>query len=719
HASHPSHPADDIKLDNLVMESNGPPAKPFRYPTHIVGIGASAGGLDAIEQLFQNMPVRTGIGYVVIQHLSPVFPSMMVEILSRHTMIPINRAEDGMPVEPDTIYLIPPKKNMIIASGRLHLTEQDPTEPLHLPIDIFFRSLAQDLHNRAIGIILSGTGADGSRGILEIHKAGGYVIVQDETTAKFDGMPRAAIATGTAHCVSDPSGMPTNILGHVGVPQDTSALEPLSGLPTNQETHIHDIFTLLRLRYGIEFHYYKAATIDRRLERRLKIVQCLNLQEYLRYLQENPAELDRLYHDLLIGVTKFNRDPAAFIELQTHFYKLFQTIPPDREELRVWVAGCATGQEAYTIAITLKEFAEATNQSATIKVFATDVHQASLDIAADGCYSEDELKVLPAQVREKYFTKNGREFRIARTIRQMVVFANHNVISAAPFTKIDLICCRNMLIYFEPMIQRKVIALFHFALRTRGLLFLGPSENVGGAEDEFDSLSTKWKIFLKRRDVRLAEAKPLPTTVTNMSGTRFPRKKQGDLTAEGPDNTAVWAYEALLSEIIDTGFLVSETQEVLHIFGDATQFLRPATGRPSASFTKLLDEDLARAITTGIHRASRTRAPVQYGGIQHQTDAGSQALTIKIRPLRNTRTNSTFYFVYIERSPAMQLLQEPLTDPSTFATVSTDQFTDLQSELEYTKETLQTTNEELETSNEELQAANEELVSSNEELQST
>ncbi len=706
-------------LDELSKGSNKEEATPFHHPTHIMGIGASAGGLDAIEQLFKNMPLRTGIGYVVIQHLSPAFPSMMVEILARHTLIPINRAEDGMPVEPDTIYLIPPKKNMILSSGVLRLTDQDPTESLHLPIDIFFRSLAQDARTQAIGVILSGTGADGSRGIREIHNAGGYVIVQDETTAKFDGMPRTAIATGITDCVTSPAHIPVEVITYVGGPQEETDLDPITPLTIKADSPINDIFTLLRLRYGIEFHYYKAATIDRRLERRMKMVHSGTLQDYVRYLQDNPSELDRLYHDLLIGVTKFNRDPDAFIELQSHFFKLFESLPSDREELRVWVAGCATGQEAYTVAIMLKEFVESTNQQCSVKLFATDVHQQSIDVATAGCYSESDLQELPKAVTEKYFTKKGSEFHIVRDIRKMVVFANHNVISAAPFTKIDLICCRNMLIYFEPMIQRKVIALFHFALRTKGVLFLGPSENVGGIEDEFDPLSSKWRIFLKRRDVRLAEAKPLPTAITNSGSVPFPRKNHLVLPAEAPDATAIWAYEALLTELVQTGFLVDEAKNVLHIFGDATQFLRPTSGRPSTLLTKLLTDDIARAITTGIHRVTRTKSTVQYNGIKLNTESGEHLLTIKVRPLFNKRMNTIFFFAYIEYAIAPPIQRENVIDQSLQITSNTDQISDLQSELEYTKETLQTTNEELETSNEELQAANEELVAANEELQST
>ncbi|MGB0909585.1 MAG: chemotaxis protein CheB [Nitrospirales bacterium] len=702
-----------------LSDSNGTTEKLHRHPSHIMGVGASAGGLDAIEQLFKNMPLRTGIGFVVIQHLSPAFPSMMVEILARHTLIPINRAEDGMPVEPDTIYLIPPKKNMILSSGILRLTDQDPTESLHLPIDIFFRSLAQDVRTRSMGVILSGTGADGSRGIREIHNVGGYVVVQDETTAKFDGMPRTAIATGVANSVSPPALIPNDVMNYIGAPQDEVDLDLSRTVTIGADTPVNDIFTLLRLRYGIEFHYYKAATIDRRLERRMKIVHCLTLQDYVGYLQDNPSELDRLYHDLLIGVTQFNRDPDAFIELQSHFYKLIETLPSDREELRVWIAGCATGQEAYTIAIMLREFADTTNQQCSIKIFATDVHQQSLDIATSGDYSEADLQELPKDVREKYFTKKGSEFHIIRDIRKMVVFANHNVISAAPFTKIDLICCRNMLIYFEPMIQRKVIALFHFALRAKGVLFLGPSENVGGVEDEFDTLSTKWKIFLKRRDVRLAEAKPLPTAMSNASNMQFPRKSQIALPKEGPDTMAIWAYEALLTDLVQTGILVNEQKEVLHVFGEATQFLRPTSGRPGTHLTKLVTDDLAKAITTGIHRVTRTKSTVEYRGVKLNTQSGQQQLMVKVKPLFNKRTNTTFYFSYIEQSLPTQISQDDIIDQRLHSNSTTDSLKDLHSELEYTKETLQTTNEELETSNEELQAANEELVAANEELQST
>jgi two-component system CheB/CheR fusion protein len=418
---------------------------------HVVGIGASAGGLEALERLFKAMPTRSGLAFVVLQHLSPDFKSLMDELLARHTSLPIRRAEDGMIVEPNHVYLLPPKKGMIISGGRLLLTDKDPDQDLSLPIDHFFRSLAQDAGRCAIAIVLSGTGSDGSRGIRDIHEAGGLVLVQDEESAKFDGMPRSAIDTGIVDRILQPEAMPTALLEHTSNRSETGpplARTDLEGIDL--------IFKLLRDEYGIDFSYYKPNTVGRRIERRQTLTHAPDLESYVESLRNDSAELNALYRDLLIGVTRFFRDREAFERLERDVLSGLLSHKQASEEIRVWIAGCATGEEAYSLAILIDERLRLLGRSLNVKIFATDVHRASLEIASAGVYSEEALRdVKPARL-ERYFQRKADGYHVSPELRQMIVFAVHNIIKDAPFTKLDLITCRNLLIYFQPPIQKKV-----------------------------------------------------------------------------------------------------------------------------------------------------------------------------------------------------------------------------------------------------------------------
>ncbi|MBL8744064.1 MAG: histidine kinase, partial [Myxococcales bacterium] len=456
-------------------------------PAYVVGIGASAGGLEALEQLFAEMPPATGLAFVVVQHLSPDFRSVMDELLARRTSIPVTLVEDGVAVEPDHIYLIPPKKEMIISGGRLLLSDKGTTAELVLPIDIFFRSLAQDAGARGIAIVLSGGGSDGSRGIRDVHEAGGLVICQDELSAAFDGMPRSARDTGIVDQVLAPREMPRAILAHVRKPREIaeSAAAPRG---------IHAIYRLLQQSFGIDFSHYKPTTVLRRIDRRLHMGPSIDVDAYVDQLARDPAELDALYRDLLIGVTRFFRDEEAFELLER------SVIPEllDRvkgEEVRVWVPGCATGEEAYSLAILFHEALTERNDKRRLKVFATDVHPGSLEIAARGLYDADSIaRVTPARLG-RYFERLGRSAQVSAELRQLIVFARHNVTRDAPFTRVDLLSCRNLLIYLQPLAQKKVLGLFHFALKNQGVLFLGPSETPGAFVDDFEPINPHWRLY--------------------------------------------------------------------------------------------------------------------------------------------------------------------------------------------------------------------------------
>jgi two-component system CheB/CheR fusion protein len=684
-------------------------------PTYIVGIGASAGGLEALERFFEHMPPDTGMAFVVVQHLSPDFKSVMDELLARKTTIPVLRVEHSMEVEADKIYLIPPKKDMIIANGRLLLTDKDPKQVVTLPIDHFFRSLAREAGERAIGIILSGTGSDGSRGIREIHEANGLVIVQSPETAKFDGMPNSAEQTGAVDLILPPDEMPVALIKyskHV-LWKDQEA--------DSEDEPIGDslavIFRLLRDSHGIDFSHYKLATVSRRIERRLLLNHLGSLDEYVRYLRENPSELNVLYKDLLIGVTRFFRDAEAFERLGRDILPPMLSEVGDGEDFRIWVAGCATGEEAYSLAIVLQECLEQMPRRVQTKIFATDVHRASLEIASAGVYGEAQLADVSPQRLQRFFVRKNDGYQVASELRQMVVFARHNVLKDAPFTRLDLIACRNLLIYLQPQQQKKVLSLFHFALKPAGVLFLGPSETPGEIADEFTIMDAHWKLYRKRRDVRLSTDLHLPLSVSTVS--RRPAERLPVAPAAGASMTElIGVYDALLDEHLPPSVLVDERGQLVHSFGDASRYLHVKKGRLSTDVLDMVDADLKTVLSGALSRVCLEKTAVAYKGLRAQLPDGARLLNLTVKPFVNKRTNALYALIVFEE-------QGNGTAPTTSAlevnvgNASRDQLSSLENELRYTKENLQATIEELETSNEELQATNEELVASNEELQST
>lgn len=678
-------------------------------PFYIVGVGASAGGLEALERMFDHIPVDTGMAFVVVQHLSPDFKSVMDELLSRHTAMEIHRVEDGMPVAPNSIYLIPPKKEMIISDGRLLLTDRDPGQASHLPIDDFFRSLAHDAGRNAVGVILSGTGSDGSRGIRDIHEAGGLVIAQSEASAKFDGMIRSALETGVVDVSVPPEQIGEVLTRYISHPLRSQWQDDTSG-PVD-ESSLERIFRLLQRRHKIDFSYYKPTTIGRRIERRIQLNHNGSLDDYVRQLENDPQELDRLYKDLLIGVTRFFRDHDAFQALEHELPKLLLKTKPG-EEFRAWVAACATGEEAYSIAILIHECLEDMNRQLEVKIFATDVHRASLDVAHRGIYPEAALVDLPTRRRERYFTQTEGGWQINPEIRQMIVFAPHNLVKDAPFTKTDLITCRNLLIYLRPPAQKKVLSLFHFGLTTGGLLLLGSSESPGELADEFETIDERAKIYSKRRDVRL----PPDVRTFLPDPTAQSRAVPGQ-----PSGAAVSSlqpvYDNLLSRFMPPGVLVDEQREVVHSFGGAGQYLTLRDGRLSHNLLEMVDGDLKLALAGAFQRLAKGEDHVRFGRVSAKGPDGKHNVEVSVSKI-SERAAVTYYLVTFElvESDPVEQTQSGTID---LADATRDRVSDLEQELRYTKENLQATIEELETSNQELQATNEELVASNEELQST
>lgn len=683
-------------------ESNPPP------DLHIVGIGASAGGLEALERFFRSAPTKSGLAYVVIQHLSPDFKSLMDELLARHTKLPIHRVENGMIVEPDHVYLLPPKKEMIVSGGRLLLTDKDPEQDLSLPIDHFFRSLAQDAGRCAIAVVLSGTGSDGSRGIRDVHEAGGLVVAQAEETAKFDGMPRSAVDTGVVDHVLSPEEMPAVLVEHAKRHCETG-----SRLASTDLSGVDVIFKLLRDEYGIDFSYYKPNTVGRRIERRQTLRRTNDLEHYIEMLKSDSAELNALYRDLLIGVTRFFRDRDAFERLEKEIIPEILAHKKPNEELRIWVAGCATGEEAYSLAILFDERLKLMGRPPNVKIFATDVHRASLEFASAGLFHEEALdQVTPARL-QRYFARRADGFQVSTELRQMIVFAVHNIIKDAPFTKLDLISCRNLLIYLQPPVQKKVLSLFHFGLKTGGALFLGPSETPGELGGEFEDLDQHWKIYRKRRDIRLPPDMRLPLS----SASLHMRSIAAPAPATGIDPTLMSAYDHLLDRFMPPALLVNDRRQLVHAFSDAAKFLTMRPGRATTDVLDLLHEDLKLPLAGALQRVIKDHHPVVYSGVRVRTGNGDERVNITVEPVLNRHANLTHLLISLAGDLAPAASAEPRNVGVDEA--SRDLLSSLEAELHHTRENLQATVEELETSNEEMQATNEELVASNEELQST
>ncbi len=681
---------------------------------NVVALGASAGGLEALEKFFDKVPSNSDLAFVVVQHLSPDFKSLMNELLARHTKLKIHRVEDGMSVERNAIYLIPPKKEMIIADGRLLLTDKDPSQGLCLPIDTFMRSLAQDLGERAIGVILSGTGSDGSRGIKAIHEAGGFVMVQDEESANFDGMPRSAVETGIVDAVLPPHQMADAILQytyHGALPSDNEQSSALA------DVGISELVGALREAYGIDFSYYKPSTVTRRVERRLQLSGCTELSEYVQSVLDDKNELNALYRDLLIGVTKFFRDADAFRYLEAEIIpQLLNRVSAD-EEVRIWVAGCATGEEAYSVAILLHEAFISRSQPVNVKIFATDVHRASLEFASTGVYSKEALSEVSPGRLQRYFVSHGAGHQVIQELRKMIVFAPHNVVKDAPFTKLDLTCCRNLLIYLQPEAQNKALSLFHFGLRAGGFLFLGPSESAGDLDDEFEAEDRHWKVFRKRRDVRLPANLRLPLSPGLERLRSVPTSSQA-VSRAIPEVHLLKAYDALLEDHVPASLMVDERRKLVHSFTGAGKFLAIPDGRPSDDILDYVDPDLKLALAGALQRAMKDKLPVVYGRVNCRLVEDGEELKLCIKPISIQSTGEDYYLISFDARKKQAVTSDPSNEID-LDEASLDRINELEEELRYTKENLQATVEEMETTNEELQATNEELVASNEELQST
>ncbi|MFN2353493.1 MAG: chemotaxis protein CheB [Desulfopila sp.] len=698
-------------------------------PGHYVGIGASAGGLEAIEMFFKEMPEKSNLAFIVVQHLSPDYKSLMVELLSKKTRMKVHRAENGMEVCADNIYLIPPKKNLTIFHGKLLLKDKVDSQGINLPIDIFFRSLAEDQAEKAIAVILSGTGSDGTRGVRAIKEFGGMVMVQDEESAKFDGMPRAASSTGAADFILSPDNMPQQLLAYISHPY-VSGKKQVDAL-LNDSDAMTRLFAELRDKTRVDFTHYKPSTITRRIERRMSVNQIRDFEDYVRYLQGNSGEAMALYRELLIGVTSFFRDPKAMEELQDNWLPaLLQGIHNRevRREVRFWVAGCSTGEEAYSLAIITREVMAKLGISLDVKIFATDIDKDALTKASTGLYPESVVGDMTPHHVSKYFYRKEEKLQVARNIREMVVFAQHNLIKDPPFTNIDLVSCRNLLIYLQPVLQKRAFEMFNFSLNAEGLLFLGTSETIGDMDNFFEAqhhkhkiYTSKGKVHAQRRDIRPQERRDTQDSSVTYAG----RGRERRYVDHESNRITRQFIELATRYYLPLSIIVNEGMEIVHIVGDTEDYFKIPAGPTDYSITKLARKELAMPLATGIQKVFRTGEDVSYSNMRIERRGEDRLVRIRVVRLPDMKGFEPLVSVFLEESD-QQPYKAKGVKGAKGASVDIDvgdqarqHIDDLEQELQFARENLQATIEELETSNEELQATNEELLASNEELQST
>ncbi len=659
-----------------------------------------------MEGFLRTAPVDAGLTFIVVQHLSPDHKSHMVELLAKHSRMRVVLAEHQMKLEPNTVFLIPPKKVLSVGGDALVLEERG--AGLALPIDVLFRSIAEQRGINSVAIVLSGTGSDGTRGIEAISRAGGLVLVQDPTTAKFDGMPRSAIATGLVDHVLSVAAMATKLLE-----RSPASPEPPRASPDDEDDGTSPAYArvtaILKRRTGVDFGQYKPSTVSRRIHRRMGLHHLDSLEAYADLLQESAREVNLLFQEMLINVTRFFRDPEAFETLARDAIPAIVDKTRAGEAIRVWVAGCATGEEAYSLAVLFEEHFNAGGRPREVKIFATDIDRDALEVAGNGLYPETIRADVSPERLELFFTRQGEQYQVSRAIRQRVVFANHDLTSDPPFGRVSLVTCRNLLIYFAQEMQQQVISGFRFSLRPGGFLFLGASETPGELGAELEPFSTGAKLF-RRTDVRPrighvnTKGRLSPSNVGNTTWPIVPPKPAP------ADPRVVEGYEALVAAYAPPSALVTEHHEVLHLFGEPSPLLRFSPGTTSLNLLQLVPANVASIVGLATHRALRTDSDVRSSPVH--TEYGPTV--VAVRPVPSRSSMRLLAVSFSTEKPA----EDAVSTTNLVPNDADRQIVALQQELRYSRENLQATIEELETSNEELQATNEEMAASNEELQS-
>lgn len=676
---------------------------------YVVGIGASAGGLDALERFFGSMNENTGMAFIVVSHLDPNHISIMPELIQKSTKMKLFQAEDGMVVEPNHVYVAPANRDLGILHGVIQLIEPLEAHGFRLPIDFFFKSLSADLGEKAICIILSGMASDGTAGLKAVKSELGMVMVQDPKSAKFDGMPSSAVKTGLADYILPPEEMPAQLIKYTS--------QKIKGFLSDNEMAdgkipdaLQKIFILLRTHTGHDFSLYKQNTIYRRVERRMNISQLDTIPNYIRLLQESPAEIDNLFKELLIGVTNFFRDPESFEKLKSVLLELVKS-KPDSGQLRIWVPGCSTGEEAYSVAIILRECMEEAKKYFNVQIFATDIDSYAIEKARIGSFSGIESDVDKERLK-RFFTSEGNLLHIRKEIREMLVFAPQNIIKDPPFTKLDLICCRNLLIYFNSELQKKIIPLFHYSLVPNGVLFLGSSETIGGFVDLFSMLDKKLKIY-KRRDSIFSAQPFIEFPISRSIG----KTNETIMKKDEIKNITQLAEKVILQSYSPNCVIITGSGDIVYIHGRTGKYLELTNGEAKMNIFEMAREGLQQELPALIRKVLSSKKQLTAEGIKVKTNGSSQLINLTVKPVKEpAELMGSVLIIFEEVTPQKKV---PASKKNHFEKKSEKIIKELERELKAAKENLRSTIEELETSNEELKSTNEEMQSTNEEMQSS
>ena len=700
----------------------------------ILGLGASAGGLEALETFLRGVPEASGLAFVVVQHLDPTHEALLGELLQRKTRLPVVEVRDHTRVERDHVYVIPPNRDMTVLHGVLHLFVPASPRGLRLPIDLFLRTLAEDRRERSVAIILSGMGTDGTLGVRAIKEAAGLVLVQTPSDAKFDGMPQSAIDTGLVDVVApaiELCGRTLSLLAHPSLVRTAKA--------TSRERSAHvleKVLVLLRSRTGQDFSSYKRSTLDRRIERRMGVHQIPQIQQYLRFLQENPQELDLLFKELLIGVTGFFRDPEAWELLRSQALPTLIDGCPDGGTLRAWTPGCSTGEEAYSLGMALREALDQYRPGRRLgfRIFATDLDAAAVQRARQASYpSNISADVSDERLARFFVAEEGaagaphpERYRVTREIREMVTLATHNALTDPPFTRMDLILCRNLLIYLEPEAQRKLLSIFHYGLNPGGVLFLGSAETVGAANDLFSPLDPKLRLFRRRESAHTRSNAAIPTA----AGVTLPTRTRPNEELRPAGSLQAQADQILLQRFSPAAVLVSAEGDILYVSGRTGKYLEPAAGKANLNLFAMAREGLRHELPRALRQAAATKEPVTIPRLRVKTNGDFQTVDLTVQALDAPEGLRGNYFVVftdvaVPPEPAKRGRTRGSTSPDSAGAATEgeirrlrEDLLSLQQEMQASQEELKSANEELQSANEELQSTNEELTTSKEEMQS-
>src|SRR5215831_17797777 len=701
-------------------------------PFPVVGIGASAGGLEAFRQFLEHLPTDTGMAFVLVQHLDPAHESILTELLSKATPMSVSEVVEGMAVEPDHVYVIPRNTNMAIAQGILRLLPREDTRGQHRPIDFFLRSLAEEQSNRAIGVILSGTASDGTLGLEVIKAEGGITFAQDEKSARYDGMPRSAIAAGCVDFVLPPDRIAEEIARIARHPY-VAAVDVVKSdqVPHAEETPLggdafSQILHLLRRATAVDFSHYKPSTLRRRITRRLVLHKLDGMDDYVAYLRDHKEEVEKLYQDILIRVTSFFRDPETFEVLKEKIFPQLIRQRADDGPLRFWVLGCSTGEEAYSIAIAFLEFAGDRAEHIPIQIFATDLNNEAIEKARAGIYPQSMTNDVAPERLRRFFVKHDGGYQISKPIRDMCVFARQNVLTDPPFSRIDLVSCRNLLIYLEPILQKKIIPALHYALKPSGILLLGASETIGSFTDLFKLEDKKHKLYSKKPGLSRMQYIYTPGAYA-MEKTDAARKpiRAGEGVAVETDAQRE-ADRILLQKYAPSGVLVDSDWDILQFRGSTSPYLEAPPGKATHNLLKMAREGLLVPLRTALHQAKKDDSPVRKEGLRVKFNGHARDFNLEVVPIKSATAHVRSFLILFE--PVEQRYKQKPAEAGVGEVkgargakrqaAEKQEIARLQQELLASREYLQSVIEQQEAYTEELQSANEEIQSSNEELQS-